>query len=52
VTLKPGERRSFAVRLEAHATPEEVAAAEAAVSQLAAGRAPQVESQPHPDWCA
>lgn len=52
VKLAPGQRQAFAVRLEAHATPDEVVAAEAAVSQLAAGSAPQVESQPHPDWCA
>lgn len=52
VTLGPGQKQSFAVRLEAHATPEEVAAAEAAVAQIAAGRSPRVETQPHPDWCA
>jgi hypothetical protein len=52
VTLGPGQRQAFALRLEAHATPDEVAAAEAAVSRIAAGRSPQVERQPHPDWCA
>jgi galactose mutarotase-like enzyme len=52
VSLAPGQRRTFTVRLEAHATPEEVAQGEAAIQSLAAGRAPQIERQPQPSWCA
>lgn len=52
VTLGPGERRSFGVRLELHATAHEVAAAEAAVHQIAGGRSPRVDPEPQAEWCA
>jgi hypothetical protein len=35
-----------------HGSPQDVAAAEAAIAQIQAGRQPTIHPQPLPDWCA
>ncbi|MDI9443496.1 MAG: aldose 1-epimerase family protein [Planctomycetota bacterium] len=51
-TLRPGESRSFEIRLTAHGTPESVADAEKAVAALQAGREPEILGTPDPEWSA
>jgi len=48
--LPPGGKRSFSLALEAHATAEQVAAAEQAVQKLTGGRPPVVHERPQPTW--
>jgi galactose mutarotase-like enzyme len=48
--LKPGESRQFALRIEAHVTAAQVAAAEEAVARLSGGRAPKVFDTPQQGW--
>jgi hypothetical protein len=48
--LSPGESRTFAVTLEAHADAASVAAAEAAIAKLQHGAAPEILKQPEPTW--
>ncbi|HZN34553.1 MAG TPA: hypothetical protein VFB80_12070, partial [Pirellulaceae bacterium] len=52
VKLAPGQKQTFDVTLEIHGSAQEVAAAEAAVAKLQAGRPPKIFDQPQPDWCA
>jgi hypothetical protein len=51
VRLQPGGRVRFALGLEIHAGPGEVAAAEKQVAALQAGTEPRVFDKPQPDWC-
>jgi hypothetical protein len=50
VSLPPGGKRSFSLSLEAHATSEQVAAAEKAVQALTGGRPPIVHERPQKGW--
>lgn len=50
VVLPPGGKRSFSLTLEAHATAEQVAAAEQAVQKLTGGRPPVVHERPQKGW--
>jgi hypothetical protein len=50
VLLPPGGQRSFSVALQAHASAEQVAAAEKAVQALTGGRPPVVHAQPQKGW--
>lgn len=50
VTLPPGQSRTFHLELAAHADAASVAQAEAAVARLQAAAAPQVRSEPDPEW--
>jgi len=52
VKLAPGQKQTFDVTLEIHGSAQEVAAAEAAVAKIQAGRPPQIFDQPQADWCA
>ena len=52
VKLGPGQKQTFDLTMEFHGSPEEVAAAEGAVTKIAAGRRPQVMDKPLPEWCA
>ena len=50
--LAPGQKHTFDITLEIHGSSAEVAAAEAAVVKIQAGRPPKIFEQPQPDWCA
>ena len=52
VKLAGGQKQSFDVTLEIHGSAAEVAAAEAAVAKIQAGRQSQDSDQPQADWCA
>ncbi len=52
VPLAPGRKVAFEVALEVHGSAGEVAASEAAIARLQAGRPPKVFDQPQADWCA
>jgi galactose mutarotase-like enzyme len=52
VKLAPGERRAFDLTLEFHDSAAAVAAAEAAVQKIQAGRKIEIHPQPLADWCA
>jgi hypothetical protein len=52
VSLAPGATQAFDLMLDVHASPAEVAAAEAAVAKIQAGRKPEIHKQPLPEWCA
>jgi hypothetical protein len=50
--LAPGQKQVFDIVVEVHASAGEVAAAEAAVAKIQAGRQPTILDQPQADWCA
>jgi hypothetical protein len=50
VGLEPGGKVTFALSIEGHKGPDEVAAAERAIAGLQAGTVPQVHEQPRADW--
>ena len=52
VNLAGGAKQVFDLTMEIHATPAEVSTAEAAIAKIAAGRAPQIHTEPQPEWCA
>ncbi len=52
IKLAGGQKQAFDLMLDVHGSAAEVAAAEAAVSKIQAGRAPKVHTEPLPDWCA
>ena len=52
VKLAPGGKQAFDVTVEVHTSDKEVAAAEAAVAKVQAGRKPKVFDEPQPRWCA
>jgi hypothetical protein len=52
VNLAGGAKQVFDLTMEIHATPAEVASAEAAVAKIQAGRAPQIRTEPQAEWCA
>lgn len=52
VKLAAGQKQVFDLTMEIHTSPQEVAAAEAAVAKIQAGRQPQIFDGPQADWCA
>jgi hypothetical protein len=52
VKLAGGAKQVFDLTMEIHGTPAEVAAAEAAVAKISAGRVPQIHTEPQAEWCA
>ncbi|MEX2173615.1 MAG: aldose 1-epimerase family protein [Pirellulaceae bacterium] len=52
VKLAAGQKQAFDLTLEVHGSSAEVAASEAAVAKIQAGREPRIHPQPLPDWCA
>lgn len=52
VQLAGGQKQAFDLTLEIHGSSQEVAAAEAAVASIQAGREPKIHRQPLPEWCA
>jgi hypothetical protein len=52
VLLAAGQKQAFEVTVEIHGSSAEVAAAEAAVAKIQAGRQPEIFEQPQADWCA
>jgi len=52
VELAAGQKQRFDVTMQIHTNGPEVAAAEAMVAKVQAGRQPQVFEQPRADWCA
>ncbi len=51
-SLAPGATQAFDLTLDIHGSPAEVAAAEAAIAKIQAGRKPEIHKQPLADWCA
>jgi galactose mutarotase-like enzyme len=52
VKLAGGQKQAFDLVLDVHGSAADVAAAEAAVNKIQAGRAPKIHTEPLPDWCA
>ena len=52
VSLAPGAKQAFDLRLQWHLAADEVSAAEQAVSAIAGDVQPKIVNQPQPGWCA
>lgn len=52
VRVPPGETKTFDLELQIHGSPDEVTAAESAVTEIQAGRAPKVFETPQTAWSA
>jgi hypothetical protein len=52
VPLAPGATQTFDLTLDVHGSASEVAAADAAIVKIQAGRQPEVHSRPLAEWCA